>query len=711
MLNENKIGVFVCHRETRGKEAIDTGELKKVARSFPQVQIVEDLYQDQWEASADRLANEVSQKGLSHLIIASCHSSNYRNTFQQELGRLGLAPDQVSLINILPEYLGVREEPEVVQERAALLLKQAIRQQQIAESHPLEVFETVPRLLIFGGDLAALLAAQEALNLGYEVLVVTKAEAFAQGGFHGGSHPDPDLESWKNLSRQPGVRLITGARLTGFSGKAGDFEILYRDGTDQEGREKVGAVIVALPVSEKPFFGPYGLEPGRKILSLSQLEVMLASPAYKEKMLPQGKPTEVAFLLGLSSESSPGVVRRALTDARLVQSLVDSQVYFLSGNMKVAGPGLEKDYTLAREEGILFFRFDKERPQIQAAGQDFKISFQDETLDLPLTLEPQLIVVDENLVPHPDLKEISQLLGIATDAAGFLAPDQVYALPVRTPRKGIFVVSGSRRPVSDQEDFLPEVQEAVISAAELLGNGKRELEAPRVEIDRKKCTICLTCVRSCPHQALSFLYRRPQISPLACQVCGICAAECPMDAIQIKNYRDQSIIGEVSTFFSDRKYATLAPQVVVFCCRNSAANTLQQALLYREPLPVGFEFITVPCAGKIDPDYMLQALKEGADGVLVLACPIEGCKSFEGNKKARERVQFLEEILPETGLEAERVQFRTVAPGMVAQFLQICYEMEDTFRKIGISPVRRGLGIRRIYDKFTFPVDSKTFLV
>ena len=40
------------------------------------------------------------------------------------------------------------------------------------------------------------------------------------------------------------------------------------------------------------------------------------------------------------------------------------------------------------------------------------------------------------------------------------------------------------------------------------------------------------------------------------------------------------------------------------------------------------EFIGLPCAGKLDPDFLLKALSLGADGVLVLACPEENCRSL-----------------------------------------------------------------------------------
>ena len=318
-------------------------------------------------------------------------------------------------------------------------------------------------------------------------------------------------------------------------------------------------------------------------------------------------------------------------------------------------------------------------------------------------------MVDETLVPHPKLREFAEILGIELDPSGFMAPDQVYALPVRTPRQGIYAVGGTRRPYAAPDEIRAEVEEAVLSAAELTGGGMREVPTARAEVDRKKCTICLTCVRSCPHQALHFVFRRPYVSPLACQACGVCAAECPMDAIQIKDFRDETLGREITGNFADRKFDTVVPQLVAFCCQNSAEKNLRQAQLFQEPLPVGFEFIKIPCAGKIDPDQILQAFRAGADGVVLLACPIEGCKSFAGNKKAFERVQYLREVLAELGLEPERLQFETVGPGMMAQFIQICNAVEDRIRKLGFSPVRRARGIQRIYDQFTFPVDSKTF--
>jgi heterodisulfide reductase subunit A-like polyferredoxin/coenzyme F420-reducing hydrogenase delta subunit len=710
MLAENKIGVFLYHKEKRTPPPVAGEDLKQAARAFPEVEVVEDLYRDHWETSSDRLGREVADHALNRLIIVSQQGTPEAGTWQREAARWGLGADQVAVVDVRPAFMGVEAEPDLLRERSLLLLKQAIVREAAREPVPTESVETVPRVLILGGGSAGLLAAQKALKLGLGSLILESGKTLGPAGYYEQeTFPENSADPTEAFLSQPGLTAVTEARLVDLEGQAGDFTVRFLDGEDRPREEKIGAVLVALPSEVRPNFEAYGLKAGRRVLPLSQLETLLGSPEYREKILPAAEEWEAVFLLGLTAESGPPVVARALQDARRIQALGNTQVYFLSGNMKVAAEGLEREYTKAREEGVIFFRFTGGPPAISAGEQVLQLDFFDEILGAPVQLNPRILVVDETAAPHPLLREYAGLLGLALDRSGFMAPDQVYALPVRTPRAGIFVVGSSRRPYTSPDEVLAEVEEAVLSAAELLGGGRREVPAARVEVDRKKCTICLTCVRSCPHQALHFLFRRPQVSLLACRVCGVCAAECPMNAIQIRDVRDETLKQEITANFADRQHDTAAPQVVAFCCRNSADKTLRQALLFREPLPVGFAFIPIPCAGKIDPDHVLQAFREGADGVLILACPLEGCQSFEGNKKALERVEYLREVLAELGLEPERLQFETPGPAMTAQFVKTCAAVEERIRQLGITPVRRARGIQQIYDRFTFPVDSKTF--
>ena len=69
LAGEQKIGVFLYHKEKRMSETPGSEDLKKLAASFPGVEVVEDLFEDHWETSAVRLEQEIRSHDLSRLVI------------------------------------------------------------------------------------------------------------------------------------------------------------------------------------------------------------------------------------------------------------------------------------------------------------------------------------------------------------------------------------------------------------------------------------------------------------------------------------------------------------------------------------------------------------------------------------------------------------------------------------------------------------------
>ena len=72
----------------------------------------------------------------------------------------------------------------------------------------------------------------------------------------------------------------------------------------------------------------------------------------------------------------------------------------------------------------------------------------------------------------------------------------------------------------------------------------------------------------------------------------------------------------------------------------------------------------MPCAGKVDPDYLLGALTMGAEGVMVLACPEENCRSIHGNTYARERIREARNYIEEAGINPGRIRFEQLSSNM-----------------------------------------------
>ena len=105
----------------------------------------------------------------------------------------------------------------------------------------------------------------------------------------------------------------------------------------------------------------------------------------------------------------------------------------------------------------------------------------------------------------------------------------------------------------------------------------------------------------------------------------------------------------------------LSPDVVVYVCANCLPQGVQ---LPRQWQVDGARILVreVPCSGKMDAQYLLHALEGGGRGCCVVACPKGECHLAQGNYRAEIRVQMIQRLLGEVGLEAERVELLHVSP-------------------------------------------------
>jgi coenzyme F420-reducing hydrogenase delta subunit/Pyruvate/2-oxoacid:ferredoxin oxidoreductase delta subunit len=351
--------------------------------------------------------------------------------------------------------------------------------------------------------------------------------------------------------------------------------------------------------------------------------------------------------------------------------------------VKLAHPGLETLYKQSRENGVLYFKL-RESPQVSRNGDGFSVTLHDNVLHEDVELTPDVVVVEEAIIPHPETSLLAQMLRIEMSPEGFFQSDNVHRFPVRSNREGIYVIGSARQPVDFRQGWA-DAKNAVLEISRLLGDGKSQVLEEKARIHRGKCTICLTCFRVCPHGAISW-DNRAVISSLACQGCGICASECPMDAIQLVDYQDSEIKEQIVL---SQQAGTGTPQIVAFCCRNSAFEAGEMARMFGNTLPEGLQMIKVPCAGKVDVDYILTAFQAGADGVLVFACHKDNCKSQEGSTFARWRVEDAGRMLEEIGLERERLEFAAIASNMPVEFSRITGALEARLKELGPSRIKK----------------------
>jgi len=93
-------------------------------------------------------------------------------------------------------------------------------------------------------------------------------------------------------------------------------------------------------------------------------------------------------------------------------------------------------------------------------------------------------------------------------------------------------------------------------------------------------------------------------------------------------------------------------KIVCFSCKFSWGYLTDDTLLAAEIK----NWIPIICAGKIDPEYVVDAFVRGADGVLILGCPEGDCHYQDGNLEAKKRLALLGQILKTQGIQPERVK-------------------------------------------------------
>ena len=108
--------------------------------------------------------------------------------------------------------------------------------------------------------------------------------------------------------------------------------------------------------------------------------------------------------------------------------------------------------------------------------------------------------------------------------------------------------------------------------------------------------------------------------------------------------------------------------------------------------PTNVKIVRLPCTGKVDALYLLNALEEGVDGVYVAGCQEGDCHFLIGNIRARKRVAYVKTILQDLGINPERVTMYNMSAADGPRFVDVANEFTEKIRKLGPSPVVTGKG-------------------
>ena len=134
------------------------------------------------------------------------------------------------------------------------------------------------------------------------------------------------------------------------------------------------------------------------------------------------------------------------------------------------------------------------------------------------------------------------------------------------------------------------------------------------------------------------------------------------------------------------------PKLVGFLCNWCSYAGADLAGVSRFQYPTNLRVIRVMCSGRVHPAHILEAFKDGADGVLVAGCHIPtDCHYISGNFKAQRRVAMLKKLIEQLGIEPERLRLEWISAAEGDKFAKTIREMTEDLKKLGPSPVAKAL--------------------
>jgi len=143
---------------------------------------------------------------------------------------------------------------------------------------------------------------------------------------------------------------------------------------------------------------------------------------------------------------------------------------------------------------------------------------------------------------------------------------------------------------------------------------------------------------------------------------------------------------------STSQAAAFEPRIVAFFCNWCTYTASDLAGTSRMRYAPNTRVIRLMCSGRLDPQFVLAALRQGADGVLIGGCHPGDCHYQEGNDKCRRRFELLRRMVGQMGIEPARLRLEWISASEGEKLRDVVNQMVDEVRRLGplgLEPIPR----------------------
>jgi heterodisulfide reductase subunit A len=549
---EPRIGVFICHCGINIAGVVDVKAVAEFAKQLPNVTYATDTMFACSTDQQDQIQQEIKKHRLNRVVVASCTPRTHESLFRDTLRQAGLNPYLFELANIREQDSWVhRRMPDVATEKAKDLVEMSISRARRLKPLYDVTFDVVQRALVIGGGLAGLTAAAEFAEKEIPVVLVerdSKLGGHAKTLYETAEKARPS-EYVKDLIHQvenhPLVQIRKKVEVEAISGVSGNFNVLV----SAKGKTEemiAGAIVVATGGDAyRPSEYQYGLD--SRVVTQKEFESMLVqNPEAFSKL----KRIVMIQCVG-SREPDHMYCSRVCCTAAVKNSLklktIHPKAHISVLYRDIRTFGFKEDlYLKARQQGVRFFRFEREnKPQVDPEDDALTISSFDVNLQNPIQLKADLLVLSAAIRPHKGSKRIAEALRLPLDEDGFFMEAHLKLRPLDFATAGIYLCGLAQGPKFADETIV-QAQGAVARAMAVLSKQHIVADAMITHVDPMICRACGECEKACLFEAIKVIRtgdgrQMAQVAEGLCTGCGACNVACPTGAASLSHFEDDQI--------------------------------------------------------------------------------------------------------------------------------------------------------------------------
>ena len=547
-----RIGVFICHCGINIGGVVDVPSVARYAASLPNVVYAGENLFTCAQDTQEIICNIIKEYNLNRVVVASCSPRTHEPLFQETLREAGLNPYLFDMANIRDQCSWVHmQQPLEATEKAKDLVRMAVHKATFLTPLMRQKTPVKKSALVLGGGMAGMSAALALADQGFGVAIVEKEPELGghmRYNYHTLRGADPQeflRRTIEKVQNDPNIRVFTSTRLKALEGYIGNFKSsIAFDGKSEEFEH--GVVIVATGAREKePTEYRYG--ESDRIITQRELEQRLA-----DKTLGNAESFVMIQCVGSRDEEHPYCSRVCCNEAiknalKIKEEKPEASVFILYRDMRTYGFH-EAYYTRAREKGIVFIRYDRDRLPDVELKQDgtVEVTARDFVLQEDIILPADYLVLSMATVPNPDNVPLARMLKVPLNEDGFFLEAHMKLRPVDFATDGIFLCGLAHAPKLIDE-AIAQGEAAAARASVVLSHDELETQGQVSSINPALCQACGACIEMCPYKAIVMDEEKgvAVVNAVLCKGCGICASSCRCGAPDVGGFTNAEILAQL----------------------------------------------------------------------------------------------------------------------------------------------------------------------